>query len=75
MAAFTKKEIEEKTNKEVEIVLGELNDDEVFSYKGKIISFNVDDEYSNSLVDFCFHTQDGAIKTFNFNNLKKIRLL
>ncbi len=71
MSKYTKKELNEWLHKEVEIVLAEENDEDTFSFKGKIVSFNMDVEDG----DFCFYTDHGAIKKFNFSNLKNIRVL
>ncbi len=73
MINYTKEELEELIQKEVEIELGD--EDEVFTFKGKIISYNADGNDSEVLSDFCFHTVHGAIKTFSFSNLKDIKVL
>ncbi len=73
MINYTKKDLDELIQKEVEIQLGD--EDEVFAFKGKIISYNTDSNDAEVLSDFCFHTVHGAIKTFSFNNLKDIKVL
>ena len=76
MSKYTKEELDEIIQKEVEIILGDSDDDEdTFSFKGKMISFNMAEEDPNIPTDFCFHTYHGAIKKFNFSNLKNIRIL
>jgi hypothetical protein len=76
MSKYTKEELDEIIDKEVEIVLGEINNDEdTFSFKGKIISYNTAAEDPNLPADFYFHTEHGAIKKINFSSLKNIRIL
>ncbi len=75
MLKYTTEELDKILNKEVEIVLGEIDDDDDFSFKGKIISYNIENESTNNPSDFCFHTVHGAIKTFNISSLKNIKIL
>ncbi len=74
MAIYTKDELDKILNKEVEIVLGDMDDDN-FSFKGKVISYILDSENSDSLKSFVFHTEHGAIKQFDFTLLIEIREL
>jgi hypothetical protein len=71
MVKYTKEELNQWLHKEVEIVLGEEEEEDTFSFKGKIVSFNMENENG----DFCFYTDHGAIKKFNFSNLKNIKVL
>ena len=75
MSEYTKEELDELIQKEVEIVLGDTDDDDTFSFKGKIVSFSMAEEDPDLPAEFCFHTYHGAIKKFNFSNLKNIRIL
>ncbi len=70
---YTKEALDQLLHKEVIIELGD--DDEVFTFKGKLISYNTENDSSDKLVDFCIYTDHGAVKTFNFENLKNINLL
>ncbi len=53
---YTKEELDDIMHKEVEIMLGEINDDDNFTYKGKIISYKMAVNDPNRPADFCFHT-------------------
>ena len=75
MPTYTKKELDELLNKEVEIILGDEDDDDTFSFKGKLIGYTMSSEDYDKVDEFCFHTNHGAIKKFNIANLKEVRLL
>ncbi len=66
MINYSKEEFDKLIHKVVQIELGD--EDEVFTFKGKIISYNTDNKNTEVLSDFCFHTDHGAIKTFSISN-------
>jgi len=70
MSNFTKEEIDALLQKEVEIQISD--DDDTFSFKGKIVSYNTDED---SLSSFFFHTRHGSIKEFKFDILKEVKVL
>ncbi|MCW3788515.1 hypothetical protein [Plebeiibacterium sediminum] len=73
MNEFTKETLDQLLHKEVIVELGD--EDDVFTFKGKLISYNTENESSEKLTDFCIYTDHGAVKTFTFNNLRDIKLL
>ncbi len=77
MSKYTKEELDKLLNKEVELILGEIDDDvdDFFSFKGKIISYNIGNDNPEIPEDLVFHTRHGAIKTFDFEKLKDIKVL
>ncbi len=77
MSKYTKEELDKLLNKEVELILGEIDDDvdDFFSFKGKIISYNIGNDKPNIPKDLVFHTRHGAIKRFSFEKLKDIKVL
>ncbi len=74
---YTTEYLDAILNKDVKISIedADSDDDEVFSFKGKIVSYNPSVDDTNLLAGFYFHTDHGAIKHFAISLLKDIRVL
>jgi len=73
---YTKEHLDEVMKQEVEIGIGDSSNEEViFTYKGKFVSYTVASNDSNLPVEFYFHTEYGTIKHFGISELKNIRVL
>ncbi|MGQ1787256.1 MULTISPECIES: hypothetical protein [unclassified Saccharicrinis] len=72
---YTAKDLENILNKEVEIGVGDIDDEDIFTFKGKMVGYSVAADNPDLPVDFHFHTDHGAIKHFDFSVLKIIRVL
>lgn len=73
---YKKEDLDHIMHQEVEIGIGDANSEEViFTYKGKLISYNLAAHDPELPIDFHFHTDYGSIKHFNISELKNIRVL
>ncbi len=73
-AKYTNEELKNLLHQEVEIVIEDPEIDEgTFSFKGKILGYNIADQDPHEPIDFEFLSDHGSIKHFNFNVLMEIR--